>query len=597
MNALYGSVVDVEDRSATPAKAQPAKTHDRRTVVLGVALVLAAMVVGGVAGVASGFVDRPVVASGPSAWLAESTANTKSTRGMWELRHSLGNSNLTNVVIDGFEFIRYDIDLTSSAVVREFARTENAIFPDAIQVLWNKNMTSGDLGDQANEGFVAVNLAHGDFASGAINASYTLIMDLEGNIKAASVAPESSVGTYDRYEALKLRTPGTLLMGANSALSGNGFFAWDYGTELETGVHSSPLPLTGLVGSSHDIQFIKSSDSFLVITESLDEVRLYSERGDLIWKYFYPAMGGPNVHINHAQLCEDESGELVVFLSLRDYNAIQKLNFTTGQPIWKLGGKEGDFAIKDTNGKVFEPGSGRGPWNHQHNAEYIGNHRFVMFDNAFNNSFVRSSRYLIVEVDEDAKEAQVVWEWSTGVNSLIFGDADPLPTSNVIGSFWSATVEPTGRDIRKTFEACVTEVTSDGDIAWMLGIKGTGISTDDSYARYKGEAPVGWAIYSAERFYEKPLVGRFKYFGSQEKFSFEMYDTYRQQMSTAVDVAMACGTKAYHTVVFMNPHWESTGVVLDVGKLEASQLCTLNVTTSNGQTRSTTIKPMLYSTK
>ena len=44
-----------------------------------------------------------------------------------------------------------------------------------------------------------------------------------------------------------------------------------------------------------------------------------------------------------------------------------------------------------------------------------------MFDNGYNGSMVRHSRMLLLDVNEEDKSAEVVWEWSTGVHSLIFG--------------------------------------------------------------------------------------------------------------------------------------------------------------------------------
>ena len=43
------------------------------------------------------------------------------------------------------------------------------------------------------------------------------------------------------------------------------------------------------------------------------------------------------------------------------------------------------------------------------------------------------SRMLGVRLDPSAKTATLVWEHALGYNSTIFGDADRLPSGNIIG--------------------------------------------------------------------------------------------------------------------------------------------------------------------
>lgn len=583
---VYGTLMASADQP------RPQQNERRRVVAWGGALILAAMVVGGVAGVANGYAAAAHQTTGATSLSAETTAaGGTNSKESWLTKHSLANRNLTTAVVDGVEYVRLEVDLTSSDVIADFARrTPGAQFPDAIEILWNANLTDGEIGEQASEGFVAFNLANGDFATGNITASYTVVMDLTGAIIAAQVAPEVAAGVYERYEALKLKEAGVLLLGANSELSGNGYYLWDY-------LDAEPLPLSSqIVGSSHDIQYVKRDDAYLVIANTLDMVRLYNSKGQQIWEYvaFEKFAPGPTLHINHAQLTQDEDGNDIVVLSLRDYDSIQKLNYTSGEQFWKVGGHDSTYDVVDSDGQLYPAGSGRSPWNHQHNAEYIGSNRYAMFDNAYNNTKVRSSRYVIVDVNETTHSAEVVWEWSTGVNSLIFGDADPLPTGNVIGNFWSSTVHPRGRDVRKTYETAIAEVTLEGDIAWMLGVKGTNAPKTRSYERVSGEAPVGWAIYSVERFYDQPIVGQLSYDSSSFMLQFQLFDTYRQQVSGSSRVFLECGETTTSLLVHLQPHWQTSSVQLQLDNTTANLDCWLNVTTIEGQSRNMRVRPSHY---
>merc|ERR1712216_465873 len=244
---------------------------------------------------------------------------------------------------------------------------------------------------------------------------------------------------------------------------------------------------------------------YLVIGNSLDRVLAYDGNGTKLWEHRCDSTR-PSIHFNHAQLTRDDNGELAVYISVRDFNSVQKVNFTTGEVIWEIGGKDGQFNITDIDGTEYVAHQGHSPWNHQHNAEFVGDGKIAMFDNGYNGSTVRHSRMLLLDVNEEDKSAEVVWEWSTGVHSLIFGDCDILPSNNVVGTFWPSTVHTKSPDIRSSYEAVAVEVTRNGSMAWMMGIRGTDVIGEDEYTRYNGEAPVGWAMYSIERVYTDMIM-------------------------------------------------------------------------------------------
>ena len=103
--------------------------------------------------------------------------------------------------------------------------------------------------------------------------------------------------------------------------------------------------------------------------------------------------------------------------------------------------------------------------------------------------------------------SQVLWEWSTGGETPIWGDADMLPTNNVVGPSWDQYVDPTATDGISGYHAHIWEVTAEKEVAWGLHVAGECIpayscdpSTQERYLRRTDDAPRGWAIYSAERY-------------------------------------------------------------------------------------------------
>ena len=116
------------------------------------------------------------------------------------------------------------------------------------------------------------------------------------------------------------------------------------------------------------------------------------------------------------------------------------------------------------------------------------------------------SRFLR-EYDEDALVARVRWEWSTDMDSLVYGDADRLPSGNVLGTAWPFEVDASGThgaeagDVQ--YDAVVYEAHgASAQVAWKLGVRSWQLSLDaETYRHADQHEPVGWGIYSAERFF------------------------------------------------------------------------------------------------
>lgn len=107
--------------------------------------------------------------------------------------------------------------------------------------------------------------------------------------------------------------------------------------------------------------------------------------------------GNPLVSWTHANSIDlDHDGNIL--MSLRNYNQILKINRTTGEIMWRLGGN--NSSLKFINCPV--------PFYGQHDARSIGNNRLTLFDNG-NNNVPHGARALEFELDEKKKTATLVW--------------------------------------------------------------------------------------------------------------------------------------------------------------------------------------------
>ena len=126
--------------------------------------------------------------------------------------------------------------------------------------------------------------------------------------------------------------------------------------------------------------------------------------------------------VNHVQLVH---GDAVAYVSSRLTNAIYKVDVAAGgTTVWVCGGEHGEFELVDAGGTRYPKGYSL--WHGQHNAEYFGEyvnaagalvHQVMMFDNQYEQG--ASSRMLVVEIDEAALVATVVWEWSVGAYTKV----------------------------------------------------------------------------------------------------------------------------------------------------------------------------------
>jgi hypothetical protein len=127
-------------------------------------------------------------------------------------------------------------------------------------------------------------------------------------------------------------------------------------------------------------------------------------------------------HSNAVQ--QDTDGNLL--LSSRHIDEIIKINRQTGAIMWRLGGKENQFAF------MLAPGvSGPAEFYKQHDVRRLPDGHISIFDN-HNDHQPQVSRALEYVVDETAKTATLVWAYNATASdfALAMGNVQRLPNGN-----------------------------------------------------------------------------------------------------------------------------------------------------------------------
>ena len=413
----------------------------------------------------------------------------------------------------------------------------------------NRERAAGPLGEQALGGYVAFALMGAAGGESAKNTSgvarrtacYLVVMRLTGELVAVRPAPmapmiEANVSRMGvvYYNALKMKDPRNVLLGANYAGSrGRGpSQLWDWKADVLTTLSNGSMGLGTY--SSHDAQWVSKENFDEFLREHMGGNDAATGGGtDRIWRpsddwntvYAYDVDSadvvrtiGPLNHkqtsdMNHFQILEGG----VAIVNGRMTSSFRKVDLRTSKDLWVCGGDFNNFTLVDLDGTVYSVEEGRTGgllWSGQHNLEYFGDSEYYMFDNAFHletNDFLhKSSRPLRVQLDETRMLANVTWAFETNVHSNIYGDADLLPTGNVLACYWPNQLNSA---MREQFDARLVEVVPSrdqrgDDVAWELLVKGQQCAEPPprGCARSSGSIPEGWSMYSSERFYMAPLV-------------------------------------------------------------------------------------------
>lgn len=138
-------------------------------------------------------------------------------------------------------------------------------------------------------------------------------------------------------------------------------------------------------------------------------------------------------------------------LSTRHLSEITKIEATTGEIVWRMGGgKANQFTfLNDPHEGFFMP----------HSVRRLENGNLILLDNG-NFHAPPSSRAVEYRVDEQAKTATLVWSFEPGIFSCCMGYAQRLPGGNTLVTL--------GEDYR------VFEVSPGGSVIWELRLPDQG---------------------------------------------------------------------------------------------------------------------------
>lgn len=167
------------------------------------------------------------------------------------------------------------------------------------------------------------------------------------------------------------------------------------------------------------------------------------------------------VHGNALEL----DGDGNVILSSRHMDEITKINRSTGETMWRMGGKNNQFTfVNDSIG-----------YSHQHAIRRLSNGHFTVFDNG-NYHTPQFSRALEYDVDETNKIASLVWQFRNTPDqfSLAMGYVQRLSNGNTLIGWGDS-------------KPAVTEVQSNGKKVFEMSLPDQVVS----YRAYRYEWNVG----------------------------------------------------------------------------------------------------------
>jgi len=450
--------------------------------------------------------------------------------------------------------------------------------------LISSNAIEGEIGPEALGGYIAFplykKLNNDDEKT---DASYLVVATLTGEI--ISFTPTYPVvGASVHFDAIKPIDGDSFLVNGNDHFHEDGqIYRWYWRTGILEKVcgHTANL-------SSHDSQWstLHEDPAFWVPTKN--GMNLYkahsteSQRGGEVMIH-HRIFDRASTDINHAQLIEYETG---IVLSIRTSSSIVYYNVSADTIEWILGGETNTLDLYNLHGqKLTKPGASL--FYGQHNAEYVGNNLYYLFDNNYH-PFARdanNSRLLIVEIDPTANTAREVWEYILPGYAEVFGDNDRLPSTNMLSCWWPRKIT---QDVG-IFDEQIFEIVQDTkQIVWSLKINGVGC--DFSKRDFCVRTPeIGWKVYSVERFYESPLVYNIKC--SAGTLSFATQDIFKTNDAKQGFFALVIGDKSSSTTLASGsfeflPYWAQTTVSTTFNKalISGSTDVSVRVTNSYGKT-------------
>lgn len=186
------------------------------------------------------------------------------------------------------------------------------------------------------------------------------------------------------------------------------------------------------------------------------------------WEHYRPnevEIQKRNIAYNNAEYRHPNAIEIDVdgniLLSSRDMCDITKINKSSGEVMWRLGGRYNDFRfLNDLNG-----------FRSQHDIRLLANGNLLLFDNGDGNPnstpFSSAKEY---QLNRTKKTVKLVWQYKHPANifALAMGSVQRLPNGNTIMN-WGGR-KPVGNTV---LPSIVTEVTPNGNVAFEFEMDST----------------------------------------------------------------------------------------------------------------------------
>ena len=384
-----------------------------------------------------------------------------------------------------------------------------AYLPARLTIELDAAAVAGSLGRVAASGHVAFSLYLGTVAS------WTIVMSARGALERIAPGKSANSAGTSHFCALKNKDEDTLLLMSVVNNSASGYaFEWDW---RGTGAYARVGGTRGGVWGTHDIQWAARRDGgardafwvseaghalpdYCAYDQNLTLVR--ADDGAILRKIALPgsSCGARAPDVNHHQLVADDA---VALVSERNFASLAKFNLTDARGrdgaaaqqrarlAWRVGGPEGTWPIVDFDGTVHAAGAT--VWAQQHNPEFISDDEICMFDCT---GLGNESRMLIVHVDEAAERATLRWQHRLGVLSQVYGDCDPLPSGNLLASYWKSEFSDSNSSADDDAVAGLVEVVRETNaVAWHMRVYGARCPTGDC----ENSNTEGWHMYSVER--------------------------------------------------------------------------------------------------
>jgi hypothetical protein len=203
-----------------------------------------------------------------------------------------------------------------------------------------------------------------------------------------------------------------------------------------------------------------------------------------------------SVHMNAIEI--DHDGNLLI--SSRNLNEVSKIDYETGEFIWRLGGRNNQFIWVNDEYQI----------SYQHDIRVLENGNYTVYDNGIFRIVPDFSRGLEVKIDTAAMTVTKVWEFVNDpvIASKYLGNVQRLPNGNTLIN-WAVANAPK-----------LTEVRPDGTKAFEMDF----VNSYECYRtfrfQWKGKAAVPYLV--AESWLDR-ITLIFNKFGDPDVARYNIY--------------------------------------------------------------------------